>query len=106
MGAYVQWVPEKKVVVVRYVAAPVPTPPPTAPPTAPPTPKPAPPPPAPVVTPAPIPPPTPTPAPPSRVYEHFIVGDYIFKPVVYNQLSSGTNTTTWGPSFAGRAAIE
>ncbi len=37
MGAYVQWVPEKKVVVVRYVAAPVPTPPPTAPPTAPPS---------------------------------------------------------------------
>jgi hypothetical protein len=30
MGAYVQWVPEKKVVVVRYVAAPVPTPPPPA----------------------------------------------------------------------------
>ncbi len=42
MGAYVQWVPEKKVVVVRYVAAPIPTPPPTAPPTAPPTPKPTP----------------------------------------------------------------
>src|SRR5476649_1904263 len=45
MGAYVQWVPEKKVVVVRYVAAPVPTPPPppppTAPPTRPPTPRPA-----------------------------------------------------------------
>ena len=106
MGAYVQWVPEKKVVVVRYIAAPVPTPPPTraadgtadaasgsaadartaaaaaghA--------------------------PAPTPAPPSRVYEHFIVGDYIFKPQVFNQLSNGSNTATWGPSFAGRAAIE
>ena len=34
MGAYVQWVPEKKVVVVRYVAAPVPTPPPPPPATA------------------------------------------------------------------------
>jgi hypothetical protein len=106
MGAYVQWVPDKKVVVVRYVAAPVPTPPPTAPPTAPPTPRPAPPP-----TPAPPPPPppatpAPTPAPPTRVYEHFIVGDYIFKPQVYNQLSNGSNTSTWGPSFAGRAAIE
>ena len=64
MGAYVQWVPEKKVVVVRYVAAPVPTPPPTAPPTAPPTPAPPPPPPPPA-TPAP-PPPTPSPAPPRR----------------------------------------
>jgi hypothetical protein len=102
MGAYVQWVPEKKVVVVRYVAAPVPTPPPTAPPTAPPTP--APPPPPPPATPAPTPPPTP--APPSRVYEHFIVGDYIFKPTVYNQFSNGKDTSTWGPSYAGRAAIE
>ena len=101
MGAYVQWVPEKKLVVVRYVAAPVPTPPPTAPPTAPPTMAPAPPPP-----PAPAPTAPPTPAPPSRVYEHFIVGDYIFKPTVYNQFSNGTNTSTWGPSFAGRAAIE
>jgi hypothetical protein len=105
MGAYVQWVPEKKVVVVRYVAAPVPTPPPTAPPTAPPTPKPAPPAPPPVAAPAP-PPPTPSPAPPAKVYEKFIVGDYIAKPQVYNQFSSGSNTSTWGPSFAGRAAIE
>ena len=42
MGAYVQWVPDKNVVVVRYVAAQVPTPrrrPPLAP-TAPPTPRP------------------------------------------------------------------
>jgi hypothetical protein len=84
MGAYVQWVPEKKVVVVRYVAAPVPTPPPTAPPTAPPTPKPAPPPPPP-------PPPTPSPAPTAKPvnYEHFVVGDYIFHPKVYNEFSSG-----------------
>jgi hypothetical protein len=104
MGAYVQWVPEKKVVVVRYVAAPVPTPPPTAPPTAPPTP--APPPPPPAATPVPPPPPTPTPAPPSRVYEHFIVGDYIVRPNAYNQFAPGTNVATWGPSFAGRAAVE
>ena len=104
MGAYVQRVPEKKVVVVRYVAAPVPTPPPTAPPTAPPTPKPAPPPP----TAAPAPPPTPSPAPTAKPvnYEHFIVGDYIAKPNAYNQFSPGTNDATWGPSFAGRAAFE
>jgi hypothetical protein len=103
MGAYVQWVPEKRVVVVRYVAAPIPTPPPTAPPTAPPTPRPTPPP-APVATMA---PPTPTPSPaPTRMYEHFIVGDYIAKPQVYNQFSNGSNTSTWGPSYSGRAAIE
>jgi hypothetical protein len=100
MGAYVQWVPEKKVVVVRYVAAPIPTPPPTAPPTAPPTPRPAP-----VVTAPPTPPPTPSPA-PTRNYEKFIVGDYIAKPQVYNAFSNGQNTSIFGPSYAGRAAIE
>ncbi len=63
MGAYVQWVPDRKVVVVRYVAAAPPTPPPTAPPTAPPTPRPAPPPPPPPPPAPPPPPPTPTPAP-------------------------------------------
>ena len=103
MGAYVQWVPEKKVVVVRYVAAPIPTPPPTAPPTAPPTPRPTV---APVApTAPPLPPPTPSPA-PTRMYEHFIVGDYIVKPQVYNALSNGSNTAIFGPSYAGRAAIE
>jgi hypothetical protein len=100
MGAYVQWVPEKKVVVVRYVAAPVPTPPPTAPPTAPPTPKPTPPP------PPPPPPPTPSPAPTKKPvnYEHFIVGDYIFKPKTYNEFSNGI--TGNDNSFDARGAIE
>src|ERR1700692_243800 len=32
MGAYVQWVPDKRVVVVRYIPAPAPTPPPPPPP--------------------------------------------------------------------------
>jgi|HubBroStandDraft_4_1064222.scaffolds.fasta_scaffold00001_333 hypothetical protein len=50
MGGYVQWVPDKRLVVVRYVEA---TPPPTE----------APPPPAPVETVAPPPPPLPTPNP-------------------------------------------
>ena len=99
MGAYVQWVPEKKIVVVRYVAAPIPTPPPTAPPTAPPTKKPAPP------TAPPTMAPTPSPA-PTRDYEKFIVGDYIAKPQVYNAFSNGTNTAIFGPSYSGRAAIE
>ncbi len=98
MGAYVQWVPEKKVVVVRYVAAPIPTPPPTAPPTPKPTPKPVPPPPP--------PPPTPSPAPTAKpvYYEHFIVGDYIFHPKVYNEFSSGIIGNN--QSFAVRGAVE
>jgi hypothetical protein len=104
MGAYVQWVPEKKVVVVRYVAAPIPTPPPTAPPTAPPTPRPTPratPPP-----PPPPPPPTPSPSPtPKPVnYEHFIVGDYVFHPKVYNEFSNGIVGNN--NSFTARGAVE
>jgi hypothetical protein len=92
MGAYVQWVPERKTVVVRYVAAPPPPPPPTAPPTAPPTE-------------APTPPPTPTPAPkPTVYYEHFIVGDYLFNPKVYNEFSGGNKGV--GASYAARAAVE
>ena len=97
MGAYVQWVPEKKLVVVRYVAAPVPTPPPTPAPTAPPTAKPTLPPP---------PPPTPSPAPTAKPvnYEHFIVGDYVFHPKVYNEFSNGIIGNN--SSFAARGAIE
>jgi hypothetical protein len=98
MGAYVQWVPDRRVVVVRYVAAPVPTPPPTAPPTAPPTMAPTP------VPPPPTPAPTPTPVPVHTVYDRFIVGDYIFSPQVYNQFSPGNHTM--GPSYAGRAGFE
>jgi hypothetical protein len=100
MGAYVQWVPDRRIVVVRYIPAPVATPPPTAPP-------PPPPPPRPVATLPPPPPPTPspTPAPPARnPYEHFIVGDYIFNPKVYNEFSPGN--TGKGISYTGRAAVE
>jgi hypothetical protein len=76
MGAYVQWVPEKKTVVVRYVAAPIPTPLTTPPPT-----------PAPVApaTAAPTAPPTPA-------------------PTVYNEFSPGN--TGQGASFDVRGAIE
>jgi hypothetical protein len=66
MGAYVQWVPDRHLVVVRYIPA---TPPPS----------PAPPPPAP---PPPPPPPPPTPHPLRG--EAFVAGDYIFSPQVYN----------------------
>ncbi len=95
MGAYVQWVPERLVVVVRYVAAPVPTPVPVATPAPTPTP-------AAVATPAPTPVPTPTPVPaPAR--ETFVAGDYLISPKVYNELSPG-NTATG--SYALRGAIE
>jgi hypothetical protein len=95
MGAYVQWVPEKKLVVVRYVAAPIPTPPPTPPP----TPKPLPP-----ATPPPTPPPTPSPTPKPIYYEKFVVGDYVFRPKVYNEFSNGI--TGNNASYAVRGAIE
>jgi hypothetical protein len=96
MGAYVQWVPERHVVVVRYVSAPVPTPEPTAPPTPEPTMAP---------TPPPTPAPTATPKPaPTVNYEKFIVGDYVFSPKVYNEFSPGN--TGKGSSFAARGAVE
>jgi Copper amine oxidase N-terminal domain len=96
MGAYVQWVPDRRIVVVRYVPAPVPTPVPT------PQPTPVPPvvtPPPPVIT------PSPTPTPVARnPYEHFIVGDYIFNPKVYNEFSPGNSGK--GGSYAVRGAVE
>jgi hypothetical protein len=95
MGAYVQWVPEKRLVVVRYVAAPIPTPPPTPPPT--PAPTPPPPPPA-------TPPPTPAPTVKPVYYEKFVVGDYVFKPKVYNEFSNGITGNS--ASYDLRGAIE
>jgi hypothetical protein len=76
MGAYVQWVPDKQTVVVRYVYA---TPPPTPTPSPPPTAEPPPP-----VPPAPTPVPTP-------FLKAYIAGDYL-SPKVYNEFSSGQNT--------------
>jgi hypothetical protein len=107
MGAYVQWVPDKRVVVVRYVpppatpAPPPPTPTPTPRPSPPPTPRPTPTPAFP--TPAP-PPPTPAPTPKPVVYEHFVVGDYVFSPKVYDEFSPGN--TGKGGSYAVRGAVE
>jgi hypothetical protein len=70
LGAYVQWVPERRVVVVRYIALP-PPPPPAPVPTAPPTPAP------PVPTAAPTaPPPPPTPAPVQHTYDAFVQAAY------------------------------
>lgn len=93
MGAYVQWVPEKHLVVVRYVEQvpeiPPPTPPPTPRPTVPPTAAPA---------------PTATPAPPKGpTYEHYIAGDYLVAPKEYNELSPGN---TGQKSFELKGAVE
>ena len=85
MGAYVQWVPDKRLVVVRYIPA---TPPPS----------PAPPPPAP---PPPPPPPPPTPKP--LLGEAFVAGDYIISPKVYNEFSPGNQGNS---SFAIRGGGE
>jgi len=91
MGAYVQWLPERKTVVVRYIAPPPPPPAPS------PTPEPA-------QTPAPQPSATPPPIAPRVHYEHFVVGDYLFDPIVYNELSPGNKGV--GTSFALRGAVE
>ena len=85
MGAYVQWIPDRKLVVVRYIP---PTPPPS----------PAPPPPA----PPPPPPPTPAPVkPPPNVL--FLAGDYLISPKIYNQFAPGNQANG---SFTARGGME
>jgi hypothetical protein len=86
MGAYVQWVPDRRLVVVRYIPA---TPPPPAPP--PPS----------MAPPAPPPPPPPTPRP--LMGEAFVAGDYVISPKVYNEFSPGNTGTS---SYAIRGAAE
>ncbi|MDB5069690.1 MAG: hypothetical protein JWM87_801, partial [Candidatus Eremiobacteraeota bacterium] len=96
MGAYVQWVPDRRIVVVRYI--------PSIPPTPVPTPQPTPVPPV-VTPPPPVITPSPTPTPVARnPYEHFIVGDYIFNPKVYNEFSPGNSGK--GGSYSVRGAVE
>jgi hypothetical protein len=89
MGAYVQWVPDRRLVVVRY-APPTPPPPPTA---------------APTETPAPTPTPSPAPTP---YLDKFVVGDYVISPKVYNEFSPGNtgSNSTGGFSTNIRGAIE
>ena len=85
MGAYVQWVPDKRVVVVRYLP-PTPPPPPSTP------------------APTPIPTTAPTPVPAATPYEdHYIAGDYIISPKVYNEFSPGNSGKS---SYAVRGAYE
>lgn len=77
LGAYVQWVPDRRVVVVRYIPAAAP------PPVATPTPVPAA---VPIVTP---PPPTPSPSPvPETSYTGFIQAAF-YAPRNYNEFSAG-----------------
>jgi hypothetical protein len=90
MGAYVQWVPDRHLVVVRYIP---PTPPPT---------------PAPTEAPS-APPPTPTPTPvPTPYMDHYVAGDYIISPKVYNEFSPGTTASnnTNGFSYRLHGALE
>jgi hypothetical protein len=92
MGAYVEWVADKRLVVVRYLAQPIATPPPPPPPTPVPTP---------VATVAPTPTPTPTPKPAAGVHV-YLAGDALFDPKVYNEFSPGNKG---GVSEAARAGI-
>jgi len=84
MGAYVQWVPDKRLVVVRYIPA---TPPPA----------PAPPPPA----PPPPPPATPTPVHVPNVV--FLAGDYLISPKIYNEFAPGNQANG---SWTARGGLE
>src|SRR6202162_824263 len=112
MGAYVQWVPDRRVVTVRYLgnAAPPPPPPPVAPP--PQTPPNVAPPPAYVIPPPRVLPPppappavlrTPIPTPKPRYYDKYVNGNYLFSPTVYNELSRGNTGTK---SYSADAGIE
>lgn len=91
LGGYVQWVPDKRLVVVRYLAQIPPTPVPSAPPT--PTPTAAP-------TAAPTLAPTPTPTAAAKT-EFFVAGDALFNPIVYNAFSPGNKGGTSGALRAG-----
>ncbi|GAC1306479.1 MAG: hypothetical protein NVSMB19_18670 [Vulcanimicrobiaceae bacterium] len=97
MGAFVQWVPEKRLVSVRYVEA-IPPAPPDATPA--PTPRPARPVPTPVATPS---------AQPAAVaavpqaYRRYVAGDYLIAPKIYNELSAGN---TGSRSFEVKGAVE
>jgi hypothetical protein len=83
MGAYVQWLQDRHLVVVRYVP-PTPPPPPAPPASAPP-------------------PPPPTPAPSPAYKDLYVAGDFIFSPKVYNEFSPGNTGTS---SYAVRGAFE
>jgi hypothetical protein len=93
LGAYVQWVPDKRVVVVRYLPPQVATPTPATPPPPVSTP-------APTATPTLAPTPTPTKA--AEAPQFFLAGDALFDPKAYNEFSPGNKG---GISGAARAGI-
>jgi hypothetical protein len=98
MGAYVQWVADKRLVVVRYIPVAPPTPPPTPAPTPVPTP-------VPTLAPTPVPTPVPTvPPTPAPKGQAFVVGDYVFSPKTYNEFSPGN--TGKNLSYDARAGFE
>jgi hypothetical protein len=84
MGAYVLWVADRHLVVVRYIPA---TPPPAPPPTT-----------------APTPPPTPAPTPKPAYKDLFVAGDYVISPHVYNEFANSSRGT--GGTYSVRGAIE
>jgi hypothetical protein len=92
MGAYVQWIAEKHLVSVRYVEEAPPVPPATPPPT-----------PRPTSVPTVLPVPTAAASAKARVYEHYVAGDYMIAPKVYNELSPGN---TGNSSFEVKGAVE
>jgi hypothetical protein len=85
LGAYVQWVPDRRITVVRYIPpTPVPTPPPTPPP-----------------TPVPTPAPTPTPSPkPTPGYLGFAQGAYVFHRISNEFAAQATTTGSYQYSAA------
>jgi hypothetical protein len=93
MGAYVAWISDKRLVVVRYIPQPTATPPP--PPPA--TPTPAPPKPTPIPTPVP-----PTPGPTQAAVHFFAAADALFDPKVFNEFDPGNQG---GISSGARAGI-
>ena len=84
LGAYVQWVPDRRIAVVRYVP-PTPVPPPPPPPPPPPTPAPT---------------PTPTPAPAAPTYLGFVQGAYVFHRISNEFAAQATTTGSYNYSGA------
>jgi hypothetical protein len=95
LGAYVLWQPEKKLVVVRYIAPPEATP---APAPSVPVPVTTPPP-----TPAPTPSPSPTPAPKRQMVQAYAAADALLANKNYNEIAPGV---TGSGSFDVKGALE
>ncbi len=83
LGAYVQWVPQQRLAVVRYIPpTPVPTPPPATP----------------------VPTPAPTPSPKPTTYLGYIEGGYAFSTVYNNYAAGGSGGSYKGASYVAQGA--